>query len=166
MATAGFGAEVREALEHRTDHLIGEGLAKRRGGQVVFASDLLGTLERRELADAARAIAAETGLSHRPVEDGESIGGVYQRRLTLASGRFALIVNEASREFSLVPWRPEVERALGQAVSGTMRGRAIEWSLRAGAGRGDWIGYWCGSWHLSSNQPGTSRDRACSMVAH
>jgi hypothetical protein len=96
---------------------------------VVFASDLLGTLERRELADAALAIAAETGFSFHPMNDRECIGGVYQRRLTLASGRFALIANEASREFSLVPWRPEVERALGQAVSGTIRGRAVQWSL-------------------------------------
>ena len=138
LATAGFGAEVREALDRRTDHLIGEGLATRRGRQVMFASDLLGTLERRELADAARAIAAETGLSFHPVDDGERIGGVYQRRLTLASGRFALIVNEVSREFSLVPWRPEVERALGQAVSGTIRGRAVQWSL--GRERGVEIG--------------------------
>src|SRR4029077_6948884 len=47
LATAGFGAEVRETLDRRMDHLIEQGLATRRGGQVVFASDLLGTLERR-----------------------------------------------------------------------------------------------------------------------
>jgi hypothetical protein len=117
---------------------IGQGMATPPWRQVMFASDLLGTLERQELADAVRAITAETGSSHRSIEDGERISGVYQRRLALASGRFALIMNEVSREFSLVPWRPEVERALGQAVSGTIRGRAVHWSL--GRERGVEIG--------------------------
>jgi type IV secretory pathway VirD2 relaxase len=129
VALVGLGAEVKEALEQRADRLIDEGLAVRRGRQLVFTSDLLGTLERREIADAARAIAAEMRLSHRIVEGGERFSGVYQRRITLASGRFALVVNPASAEFALVPWRPEVEQAVGKAVSATLRGRAVQWNL-------------------------------------
>jgi len=124
-----FGAEAREALARRVDRLVVEEFAVRRGQQVVFISDLLGTLERRELVDVARAVAGETGLSYRTISDGERIGGVYQRRANLASGRFALIVNEASQEFSLVPWRPEVERWLGQEVTATVQGRTAAWSL-------------------------------------
>jgi type IV secretory pathway VirD2 relaxase len=129
LAPTGFAAEVRAALDRRIDHLIGEDLARRRGRQVVFASDLLGTLERRELADAARPIAMQTGFVYRPLDDGERVSGVYQRRVTLASGRFALVADPASREFSLVPWRPEIEQALGQAVSATVRKQSIEWSF-------------------------------------
>src|SRR5262249_30942435 len=101
-------------------------------------SDLLGTLERRELADVARSIAAETGFVHRLAVEGERIDGIYRRRVTLASGRFALVANEASREFSLVPWRPEVERGLGQDVTAIVQGRAVRWSL--GRERGVEIG--------------------------
>jgi type IV secretory pathway VirD2 relaxase len=138
LALAGFGAETREALEQRADRLVQEGLARRRGQQLVFASDLLGTLERRGVADAARAIAAETGLSHRIVEDGQRFNGLYQRRMTLASGRFALIVNETNAEFALVPWRPGVDRAVGKTVLATLRGRTVQWSL--GSERGMEIG--------------------------
>ena len=41
--------------------------------------------------------------------------------LTLNSGRFALI--ERSHDFALVPWRPVLERARGQLVTGSMGGQ-------------------------------------------
>jgi hypothetical protein len=40
-----------------------QGLAERRGQRVILARNLLGTLRNRELAQAAKDIAAETGLS-------------------------------------------------------------------------------------------------------
>ena len=66
-ATSGnaFGAEVREAMERRIDHLAEEGLARRQGQRVIFARDLLNTLRRQELTEAASRLAAETGLVHR-----------------------------------------------------------------------------------------------------
>ena len=36
---------------------------------------------------------------------------------------------EKSREFTLVPWRPVLERNLGKQVSGIMRGDSISWTL-------------------------------------
>ena len=39
----------------------------------------------------------------------------------------ALIEN--SREFTLVPWRPVLERRIGQEVSGVMRGRDVSWTF-------------------------------------
>ncbi|KAF0122270.1 MAG: hypothetical protein FD152_3614 [Xanthobacteraceae bacterium] len=45
----GFSAEVHEALDRRTEHLIGQGLAERQGHGVSFSRNLLETLRRREL---------------------------------------------------------------------------------------------------------------------
>jgi hypothetical protein len=45
----------------------------------------------------------------------------------MASGRFAVI--EKSREFTLVPWRPELERCVGKLVSGIVRGDGISWTV-------------------------------------
>ena len=45
-------------------------------------------------------------------------GGIYRQRVTLASGRFAMI--DAGLSFQLVPWRPALEQSLGQQVSGTL----------------------------------------------
>ncbi len=51
----GYGAEVRAALDRRTEHLVSEGLARRQGQRVLFARDLLDTLRRRELGPPASA---------------------------------------------------------------------------------------------------------------
>src|SRR6185312_10788167 len=88
LSGGGFGAEVRDAMEARIDHLAQEGLARRQGQRVVFARDLLSTLRRRELDDAVTKLSTETGLAHQPSAEGEHVSGVYRQRVTLASGRF------------------------------------------------------------------------------
>ncbi|HQT85073.1 MULTISPECIES: VirD2 family relaxase/mobilization nuclease [Acidiphilium] len=131
----GFGAEVREAMDRRVDHLIKEGLARRQGQKVVFARDLLDTLRRRELDGVSSKLAAETGLAHRPSTEGEHVAGVYRQRVTLASGRFAMI--DDGLGFQLVPWRPALEQQLGKQVSGVMSpGGAVDWSFGRKRGLG------------------------------
>jgi hypothetical protein len=75
----------------------------------------------------AAQLSGELGLAYAELPQGERIGGIYRRRLDLASGRFALI--EKSREFTLVPWRPVLERNLGRPVEGIVRRDAISWTL-------------------------------------
>ena len=131
----GFGAEVREAMERRVDHLIEEGLARRQGQRVVFARDLLDTLRRRELDGVSSKLAAETGLAHRPSAEGEHVAGVYRQRVTLASGRFAMI--DDGLGFQLVPWRPALEQQLGRQVSGVVApGGGGDWSFGRKRGLG------------------------------
>jgi len=55
---------------------------------------------------------AELGLSYVETKSGERVEGVYRQRVDLASGRFAVI--EKAREFTLVPWRPVLERHLSK----------------------------------------------------
>ena len=134
LAETGFGAEVRDALARRGDHLADQGLARRQGQRFVFARDLLDTLTQRELDAATTRIARETGLRHLAVRDGDRVSGVYQKSVDLASGRFAIV--EDGKQFSLVPWRPVVERELGREVSGVVRGAGISWSLGRDRGLG------------------------------
>jgi type IV secretory pathway VirD2 relaxase len=135
LASTGFGAEVETALRARRQWLIEQGLAREEGGQMRYARNMLRTLEERELARTAADISAHAGLEHLEVKTGDSISGVYRRMLTLNSGRFALI--ERSHEFALVPWRPVLERARGQVVTGSVGGEGISWSIgmRRGIGR-------------------------------
>jgi type IV secretory pathway VirD2 relaxase len=126
--SGGFGAEVRDAMDRRLEHLAGEGLARRQGQRVIFARDLLNTLRGRELNQAADKINAETGLVHRRLGEGEPIAGIYRQRVTLSSGRFAMI--DDGLGFQLVPWRPALEQQLGRQVSGVMMpGGAVDWSF-------------------------------------
>src|ERR1700733_12438083 len=116
--TGGFGAEVKDAMDRRVEHLAAEGLARRQGQRVILARDLLDTLRNRELSAAAKGIVAETGLVHRASAQGEQIAGIYRRRVSLSSGRFAMI--DDGLGFQLVPWRPALEQQLGQQISGVM----------------------------------------------
>ncbi len=123
----GFGGEVKNTLQQRADFLAEQGLAERRGQRVILARNLLATLRRRDLAKAAQDIAAETGLEHRPVADGQRVAGIYRRSVMLASGRYAML--DDGMGFSLVPWRPVIEQRLGQQIAATMRGGGVSWQV-------------------------------------
>ncbi|OWQ59178.1 hypothetical protein CEE61_08335 [Stenotrophomonas maltophilia] len=102
-------------------------LAERRGQRVILARNLLGTLRNRELAQAAKDIAADTGLEHRPVADGQRVSGIYRRSVMLASGRYAML--DDGMGFSLVPWKPVIEQRLGQQLAATVRGGGVSWEI-------------------------------------
>lgn len=126
--TGGFGAEVREALGKRTDVLVEQGLATRQGQKIVFTRNLLGTLRERELVEASDALASRHAGIVQSATPGDHVAGIYRERVTLASGRFAMIDNGAG--FQLVPWRQDLERQLGQAVTGRVNERGgVDWSF-------------------------------------
>jgi len=132
----GFGGEAKQAMQQRADFLEEQELAQRRGQRVILARNLLSTLRNRELARAATDIAADTGLEHRPVADGQRVAGIYRRSVMLASGRYAML--DDGMGFSLVPWRPVIEQRLGQAMSATVRGSGVSWEF--GRNRGPTVG--------------------------
>ena len=123
----GFGREVEDALVRRRQWLIEQDFAHEEQGRVVYRANFLAMLQRRELLRVAGQLSDELGLAFAEVRSGERVEGIYRRSVELASGRFALI--EKSREFSLVPWRPVLERSLGKQVSGVVRGEGISWSI-------------------------------------
>jgi hypothetical protein len=67
-------------------------------------------------------------------QDGEHITGRYKGAVELVSGKYALI--ERSRDFTLVPWRPVIERELGRTISGIVRGDGISWEIGRSRGLG------------------------------
>jgi hypothetical protein len=115
----GFGAKVAEALRQRQQWLVEQGLAKQ--------PDMLERLRARELQRVARQLSHELGLGYADAAPGDPIEGVYRRPVQVGSVRMALIEN--SREFTLVPWRPVLERRIGREVSGVMRGRDVSWTF-------------------------------------
>ncbi|MBP1847881.1 type IV secretory pathway VirD2 relaxase [Rhizobium petrolearium] len=135
LSEGGFGAEVQQALDQRAEHLIGEGLAERQGGRVVFARRLLNTLRQREVGALGEKLAAETGLPFNHAGGGEYVAGSYRQRFTLASGRFAMI--DDGLGFQLVPWSPSLEKQIGRHVSGVARDDGgIDWDFGRKRGLG------------------------------
>lgn len=123
----GFGGDAKQAMQQRANFLAEQGLAERRGQRVILARNLLGTLRSRELAQAAKDIAAETGLEHRSVTDGQRVAGIYRRSVMLSSGRYAML--DDGMGFSLVPWRPVIEPRLGQQLAAKVIGGSASWEL-------------------------------------
>ena len=128
VAKHGYGVEVRQAMYRRQQWLLEQGLAERRGDQVVYRSDMDERLRRAELRVVAARLSKELGLDFAEPVPGERISGVCRRRINLNSGSFAVVEN--SREFTLVPWRPVLERQLGREISGIMRSSgSISWTF-------------------------------------
>ena len=124
---AGFGQEVRAAQARRRQWLIGQGLADEEEGAIRYRANLLVTLQRRELLRVAGQLSNELGLDFSETPQGGQIEGVLRRHVDLTSGRHALV--EKSREFTLVPWRPTLERQVGKQVTGILRGDRVSWSV-------------------------------------
>lgn len=133
-AAVGFGAEVRAALDDRRSMLEAEGLASRRGQRLILARDLVAMLRTRDVAQAGKRMAGETGLDHRVVGSGDTVRGVYRRSVMLASGRFAMLDDGVG--FSLVPWKPVLEQRLGREVRAMIRGGTVSFDFSRQRGLG------------------------------
>ncbi|MBN9246965.1 MAG: DUF3363 domain-containing protein [Hyphomicrobium sp.] len=135
LSEGGFGAEVRQAMSARAEHLVEQGLAERQGPHISFGRNLIDTLRRRELEATGDKLATEIGQPFNRSGSGEYVAGTYRQRLTLASGRFAMI--DDGLGFQLVPWTPSLEKQLGRHVSGVARDDGgIDWSFGRKRGLG------------------------------
>jgi type IV secretory pathway VirD2 relaxase len=122
-----LGTSIRQALGQREDFLVTQGLARRTGQRLVLAQNLLATLRDREIVEAAARIEANTGLLHRPAIDGARVTGTYRESVQLTSGRFAILDDGVG--FSLLPWRPVIEKRIGQQLSAVIQGSRVSWAL-------------------------------------
>ena len=135
IALIGFGAEVHRAMDQRADELIQRGYARRVDDATLrVRANLIGTLTWREVERVGRELATERGLTFKTLKDGDSVRGKLLGPAQLASGRFAMI--DDGFNFSLVPWRPVLEREVGREVFGVMRGNDISWQLGRARGLG------------------------------
>jgi hypothetical protein len=114
-----FGAKVADAMRRRQQWLVEQGLAHN--------PERLDILRRRELRRVAAQLARELGSHFVEAEPRLRIEGTYRRSVQVGMIRMAVIEN--SREFTLVPWRPVLERRIGREVSGMMRGREVSWTF-------------------------------------
>ncbi|WP_395369799.1 relaxase/mobilization nuclease domain-containing protein [Komagataeibacter diospyri] len=120
LARTGFGAEVRQAMQERTRHLTDRGLASfQQDGSVRYQRNLLTTLRQQELDLVGAKLAKESGLTYERSISGNFVTGQYVKRLSLSSGRFAMIDNGLG--FQLVPWAPSLEKQHDRYVDGVAR---------------------------------------------
>ncbi len=134
------GRPIAAAIRPDDGRLSGGRGPRRSAGTTLFAAlRLIETLRTRDLAEAVARIEQAGGLAHRPSAVGDHVVGLYRERVTLSSGRFAMIDNGLG--FQLVPWRPgyRAARAPDRWGDGTRgdsrlesRSRKRNWSMRLG----------------------------------
>ncbi|EBH0839262.1 dihydropteroate synthase [Salmonella enterica subsp. enterica serovar Typhimurium] len=115
-------------MDQRREHHIEQRDATRnRDGRIFYRRNLLATLREREVARAGAEMAEGKALPFRAAKDGESVSGKFTGTVHLSSGKFAVV--EKSHEFTLVPWRPIIDRQLGREVMGIVQGGSVSWQL-------------------------------------
>lgn len=135
LAPAGFGRQVREAMDQRREHHIEQGDATRsHEGRILYRRNLLANLRKREVARVGAEMAESKGVPFRAAADGENVSGKFTGTAQLSSGKFAVV--EKSHEFTLVPWRPVIDRQLGREVMGVVQGGSVSWQLGRQRGLG------------------------------
>jgi hypothetical protein len=128
----GFGEEVRQAQALRRQWLIDQELMTADGVQ---APDMTARLQQRELVRVGRQLAKEMDLDFAEAREGERIEGQLRRIVPVGDSKFALV--ERSRDFTLVPWRPSLEKQIGKQVSGIMRiDGSTSWEIGRNRGLG------------------------------
>ncbi|UEX83589.1 DUF3363 domain-containing protein [Shinella zoogloeoides] len=135
LTTAGFGQQVRGAMDQRREHHITQGDATRQhDGRILYRRNLLANLRDREVARVGTEMAESKRLLFRSAKDGETVSGKFAGTVQLSSGKFAVV--EKSHEFTLVPWRPVIDRQLGREVIGVVQGGSVSWQLGRQRGLG------------------------------
>lgn len=135
LAPAGFGQQVRDAIDRRRQHHIDHGDASPGpNGGTLYRRNLLATLRAREIERIGGEMAASKNLPFRAASNGETVSGRFTGTVQLSSGKFAVV--EQSHEFTLVPWRPVIDRQIGREVSGVVQGGSVSWQLGRQRGLG------------------------------
>ena len=132
---AGFGSSVAAAIARRRQWLVTQGLGTINPANTFQAQPrMLDQLRQRDLRQASQILSNELGLTHASPVEGEKVSGTFNRSVDLASGKYAVI--QKAKEFTLVPWRPELEQFRGKPLSGTGGSQGINWDWNAKRGQG------------------------------
>jgi type IV secretory pathway VirD2 relaxase len=130
-----FGSEIVAAFAKRRQWLVTRGLgAVGTTGTFQPQRRMLDQLRQRDLQQASQVLSKELGLANTQLNEGDRIYGTFSRSVNLASGKYAVI--QKSKEFILVPWRPEMEQYRGKALSGTTSSQGINWDWNVKRGQG------------------------------
>ena len=125
--------------EERTNKELLNAAAKRRialrqmgiviGDKERLPHQSLKQLKAMDIKEAGEALTNQMGKPYASASGSRHIEGVFKDTIERPSGKFAVI--ERSREFTLVPWRPIMERRRGQSIIGrASRGGGISWDVK------------------------------------
>lgn len=116
---------IHQALANRKAALQKMGFKLLEDGRLPIKA--LDELREMDLRDAAGKLSETINKPYAALGDSRSVEGVFRDTIDRPSGKFAVI--ESSKEFTLVPWRPVMERRLGRSISGRVSAGGISWDV-------------------------------------
>jgi type IV secretory pathway VirD2 relaxase len=120
----GFGQELLRSWEHRKSTLRDLDLGRDSDGGFAFKPSSERALQELEREGLCAGVERETGRVAHFACDGDVVHGLFVSRIHAAQRSFALIVHGDTATFA--PWRPEMDRALNQIVSGRVQGNNFD----------------------------------------
>ncbi|HRE45602.1 MAG TPA: DUF3363 domain-containing protein [Terricaulis sp.] len=120
----GFGLEALNAFDDRMAQLRDWGLATKDYGRLAPAPGSHRTLREWERDDMRQKIERQTGRTPHFAQDGERVEGIFASRIHKTGKSFALILQD--RTATLVPWKPAMDRAFNQLISGQVNGQELD----------------------------------------
>lgn len=129
-ARAHFGVEIEQAMQTRLQTLVSLGAGVRQGQSVALYEGWQNQLQRMERALMLQRIERETGRVADVARDGDRVHGVFVSRIHAAEKSYALLVHD--RTATLVPWRPDMDRAINQFMAGQVSGRTTDFKYGKG----------------------------------
>ena len=80
-----------------------------------------------DLRAASKSFQETYGKPYTALGKERNVEGVYHQSIERPSGKFAVI--ERAKDFTLVPWRPIMERRLGKSIAGRVSAGGISWDV-------------------------------------
>ena len=121
------GKELMDCAAKRRLALRQMGIAI--GDKERLSQQSLAQLKTMDVREAGDALTKQIGKPYVSSSGASHIEGVFSKTIERPSGKFAVI--EKSREFTLVPWRPVMERRRGHSIIGrASKGGGISWDVR------------------------------------
>ncbi|MDB2438763.1 DUF3363 domain-containing protein [Hellea sp.] len=124
------GTSLGESLLKRQSELRKMGFALDKAGR--FPPSTLEALREIDLQDASGHFQKSIGKPYAPLGEDRNVEGIYKQSIQRPSGKFAVV--ERAKDFTLVPWRPVMERRIGQTISGKVSAGGISWDIAKARG--------------------------------
>jgi len=129
----GFGRETIDAIGDRLAQLEDWGLARTEQGRLTPDPEYQRSLRAWERDEIRQQIEQQTGRTPHFARDGERVEGIFAGRIHKAGKSFALILQEKTA--TLAPWKPAMDRAFNQRISGQVNGQELDFKYGREAGK-------------------------------
>ena len=120
----GFGRQTADAQLMRRAFLAEIGISPDDGKPLT--PEHQAELIRRDLAQAAQTLKQTIGKPYAPSAAQGEVAGIYRGPVARISGKFAIV--ERALDFTILPWREELERSRALAVSVRMQSGSAFWT--------------------------------------